>query len=116
MRGDDDNVTGFLATAVDVSERMRAAEALSRMNERFQLATHSAGMGVWDWDVVADKLVWDERAYEIHGASRDVTPNLQFIMSLVHPEDAHALGARRRLAADLPVAMRRAHDALSCRG
>ena len=65
-RGDDNNVTGFLATAVDVSERKRASEALSRMNERFKLATHSGGMGIWDWDIVADTLVWDERAYEIY--------------------------------------------------
>lgn len=86
-RGEDNNVNGFLATAVDVSERMRASEALSRMNERFKLATHSGGMGIWDWDVTADVLVWDERAYEIYGASRDVTPNMNFILRHVHPDD-----------------------------
>lgn len=87
MRGDDNNVNGFLATAVDVSERLRAAEALSRMNERFQLATHSAGMGVWDWDVAADVLVWDPRAYEIYGAPSDLTPSMAYLLRILHPED-----------------------------
>jgi PAS domain S-box-containing protein len=86
-RGDDNNVTGFLATAVDVSERMRASEALSRMNERFQLATHSAGMGIWDWDVVADSLVWDERAREIYGVAADLTPNMAYMLRILHPDD-----------------------------
>lgn len=86
-RGDDNNVNGFLATAVDVSERMRASEALSRMNERFKLATHSAGMGVWDWDIVADTLLWDERAYEIYGAPSDLTPNMAFMLKVLHPDD-----------------------------
>jgi PAS domain S-box-containing protein len=86
-RGDDNNVNGFLVTAVDVSERMRASEALSRMNERFQLATHSAGMGIWDWDVVADTLVWDERTKEIYGAPSDLTPNMAYLLRIVHPDD-----------------------------
>ncbi len=87
IRDDDNNVNGFLATAVDVSERMRASEALSRMNERFKLATHSAGMGVWDWDVVADTLLWDERALEIYGAPSDLTPDMNFMLRILHPDD-----------------------------
>lgn len=86
-RGEDNNVNGFLATAVDVSERMRASEALSRMNERFKLATHSAGMGIWDWDVVADTLVWDERTYEIYGAPSDLTPTMGYMLRILHPDD-----------------------------
>lgn len=86
-RSEDGDVDGFLATAVDVSERMRATEALSRMNERFKLATHSGGMGIWDWDVVADTLVWDERTYEIYGAPRDLTPDMNYALGLVHPDD-----------------------------
>lgn len=85
--GDDGSVTGFLATAIDIGERKRAAEALTRMNERFTLATHSGGMGIWDWNVRADTLMWDERTYEIYGAARDVEPNMEYMMHTVHPDD-----------------------------
>jgi len=86
-RGDDGNVNGFLATAVDIGERLRGAEALTRMNERFKLATHSAGMGIWDWDVVADTLLWDERTYEIYSAPLDTVPNMEFMLRVLHPDD-----------------------------
>lgn len=86
-RNDSGVVNGFLATAIDVGERKRAAEALTRLNERFQLATNSGGMGIWDWDVAADTLVWDERTYEIYGAPRDLVPDMNYMMRIVHPED-----------------------------
>lgn len=98
-RGDDNNVNGFLATAVDISERVRASEALSRMNERFQLATHSGGMGIWDWDIAADTLLWDERTYEIYGAPPDLTPTMAFMLRIVHPDDVER--ARGELIAAL---------------
>ena len=86
-RGDEDTSGGFLATAIDIGERKRAAEALTRMNERFVLATHSGGMGIWDWDVKADTLMWDERTYEIYGAPRDVKPDMEYMLRTVHPDD-----------------------------
>ncbi len=98
-RDDADAVTGFLATAIDISERKRAAEALIRMNQRFVLAAHSAGMGIWDWDLVADTLTWDARAYEIYGAPRDLKPDLNYMLRTVHPEDVER--ARGELMAAL---------------
>jgi PAS domain S-box-containing protein len=85
--GDADTVTGFLATAIDISERKRAAEALIRMNQRFVLAAHSGGMGIWDWDIVADTLTWDARTYEIYGAPRDLKPDMNYMLRTVHPDD-----------------------------
>ncbi|MFC4308763.1 ATP-binding protein [Steroidobacter flavus] len=85
--GDADTITGFLATAIDISERKRAAEALIRMNQRFVLAAHSGGMGIWDWDLVADTLTWDARTYEIYGAPRDVKPDMSYMLRTVHPDD-----------------------------
>lgn len=85
--GDADTITGFLATAIDISERKRAAEALIRMNQRFVLAAHSGGMGIWDWDMVADTLTWDARTYEIYDAPRELKPDLNYMLRTVHPDD-----------------------------
>lgn len=85
--GDADTITGFLATAIDISERKRAAEALIRMNQRFVLAAHSGGMGIWDWDMAADTLTWDARTYEIYGAPRDLNPDMSYMLRTVHPDD-----------------------------
>lgn len=87
-RGEDDKIAGFLATAIDVSERKRATEALIRLNERFKLATDSSGMGIWDWDIAADSLLWDERAYEIYGVPHDVALERGYMLRTIHPDDA----------------------------
>lgn len=97
--GDANTITGFLATAIDISERKRAAEALIRMNQRFALAAHSGGMGIWDWDVTADTLTWDARTYEIYGAPRDLKPDMNYMLSTVHPDDVER--ARGELMAAL---------------
>ncbi|HEY0681256.1 MAG TPA: ATP-binding protein [Steroidobacter sp.] len=97
--GHADVITGFLVTAIDIGERKRATEALTRMNERFALATHSGGMGIWDWDIRGDTLTWDDRMYEIYGAPRDLTPNMEYMMRIFHPEDAER--ARSELIAAL---------------
>jgi PAS domain S-box-containing protein len=99
MHGDTDTVTGFLATALDISERKRAAEALIRMNQRFVLAAHSGGMGIWDWDVAADTLMWDARTYEIYGAPRELKPDMNYMLRTVHPDDVER--ARGELIAAL---------------
>lgn len=44
------------------------AEALT---ERLELATGSARIGIWDWNVRANSLVWSDEMYAIYGVERD---------------------------------------------
>ncbi|PHV14056.1 hybrid sensor histidine kinase/response regulator [Janthinobacterium sp. BJB303] len=37
--------------------------ALQRSEERVQMATGAASIGIWDWNVVSDDLQWDEQMY-----------------------------------------------------
>ncbi len=40
-------------------------ENTERVSERLQLATKAAGIGIWDWDVVNDELVWDDAMFRL---------------------------------------------------
>lgn len=75
-------VVGLLASQVGISienarlfEEARAyAERLAeevahrkRVDERLQIATHAAKIGIWDWDVTKNELVWDDSMYAIYG-------------------------------------------------
>jgi PAS domain S-box-containing protein len=42
-------------------------QAPGRTEERLTLATQSAGIGIWDWDVVTDGMLWDGRMCELYG-------------------------------------------------
>jgi len=61
QRSQNATLTRFI-TALRVKET-----ALQQSEERLSLATESAGIGIWDWDIIQNKLVWDARMYELYG-------------------------------------------------
>jgi len=71
---------GQLATSFnDMTEKLKrsfddlsASEARARESEdRLQLAVDSAGLGIWDWYVEQDRLVWDDSMYPLYGVRRE---------------------------------------------
>jgi len=65
-----------------------ARDQLRKSNERFAIAADSAGIGIWEFDIVGNSLVWDDWMYRIHGLARgpDTEPYLLWANSL-HPDD-----------------------------
>jgi two-component system, sensor histidine kinase and response regulator len=47
------------------------AEQLMRYTERLQLASSAASLGIWDWDLVQDVLVWDDAMYRQYGIRKE---------------------------------------------
>ena len=45
--------------------RLRVSE------ERLTLAIDAAGLGIWDWDVEQDRLVWDDSMYRLYGVRKE---------------------------------------------
>ena len=44
---------------------------LLKLTERFELATRAGGVGTWDYDVVANKIVWDDQMLHLYGLDKD---------------------------------------------
>jgi hypothetical protein len=80
--------------AVEVQERKRAEEARRLSSERLQLATHVARIGIWDWDVVKNELLWDDSMYQLYGIrGGDFGGAYEAWLRTIHPEDkAHIDG------------------------
>jgi len=63
--------TQMVGIVFDITKRKQAEEEMRRVSERLQLATRAAGIGIWDWDVVQDKLVWDDANYGLFGVRKE---------------------------------------------
>ena len=73
---------------IDVTERERALAALRAATERSALATHAAGLGIWEWDVDTLASRWDEQMYLLRGlAPRPTAPSLEEMPQFLHPDD-----------------------------
>ena len=64
-------------------ELRRREVELERLSQRLDLALDASKVGVWDFDITANELVWDNRMNELYGLPMDGGPR-----SYVHWHDA----------------------------
>ncbi len=63
-------------------------EDLKKVNDKMKLAAEAARFGVWDYDILNDKLEWDDWMHKIYGTTPDSTVvNLEAFTNLIHPDD-----------------------------
>ena len=80
----DGRVLRVVATCVDISPRVEA-------ESRLRIALDSGGMGVWDWEIPGNVLVWDDRMLQLYGLDRGTFPGgVEAWQRGVHPEDRAA--------------------------
>lgn len=70
-------------------ERIRRSEhELAGTEERLRLALEGADLGVWDWDIPARSIRYDERAVGMLGYTpQEAGPDDTWFESLMHPDD-----------------------------
>ena len=79
---------GAFGMFTDITERRRAEAALHLSEARYALALRGANDGIWDWDLLEDKVYYSDRWKEIIGYGPDeLEHDPQEWISRIHPED-----------------------------
>ena len=61
---------------------------LEQMSERLKLATSVAKIGVWDWDIQKNALIWSDTMFELFGVPKQLFDgSVEAWARCVHPED-----------------------------
>ncbi|MDK2126589.1 PAS domain S-box protein [Parachitinimonas caeni] len=86
--------TEFIVQIDDITERRERERVVAELSERLGFATAAAGMGVWDWDLTTDELIWDERMYALYWGVPEGGIDTHTLWQMrMHPDDAEEVQA-----------------------
>lgn len=79
------NIIGF---GLDITDRRQSEDRLKESEERLTLAITSANLGIWDWNLEKNELIWDHSMYKVF----DINPNAfsgdyEAFEKTLHPDD-----------------------------
>jgi PAS domain S-box-containing protein len=79
----------------DVTEQKEAERALRVSDERLGMALAAAKMGIWEWIIATDEVIWSKEVGPIFGlADGEAVGSLDEFLARVHPDDRAAIGRR----------------------
>ena len=86
---EDKLAAGVRAHAAMTAERLSLRSQVSQSRARLEIALEASGVGVWEFDIVAGKTLWDARMCELYGQPwQDQSVQGEAWLKLIHPEDA----------------------------
>jgi PAS domain S-box-containing protein len=107
LRGADGVVQRLLGVVRDVTEEVEHTRALARQSEkeaalrdRLNLATETAGIGIWDHQLDAHTFIANDSFKRIYG--RHSEPDEAALVEAAHPQDREALQSRLSAAIEDP--------------
>ena len=82
-----EEVIGRVWSFRDVTAQKQTEGQLQRTNERLELVARSNNDALWDWDLEADEMWWNETFYSFYGYPRTAVPSQSAWLSHVHPDE-----------------------------
>lgn len=93
---EQENVIRMAGSHTDITERKLAEERLRQSEERFQIMARATNDAVWDWDLLSNRVWWNESVQTLFGYSvAEARTNTTWWRDRIHPDD------RRRIVADM---------------
>ncbi len=83
---------------LSAAELKQSRDALNLADERLKLATVAANVGIWELDLITDKVIWNETTYGLYGITNKSLDCVQIWQTHVHPEDREMAHHEMQLA------------------
>ncbi len=81
------NHINFISLQKDITDEIRSKQELIRVNSRFELVTSKSNIGIWEWEIETNKVIWNDVFLQQYGIKPSDTNIDRFWERSVHPED-----------------------------
>lgn len=75
---------GFLQ---DITERKQTKVELTKKIQQLNLAEQLSQIGYWEWDILADNIIWSDNLYRIFGLEVGTPIHFERVVEAIHPDD-----------------------------
>ncbi len=83
----DNSFTGYIGSAIDVTDSRMAEQALRTNEERLRQAAELAGLGTYRWNVQSGATEWDAKSKAMWGLPPDAAVDYEAFLRGIHPDD-----------------------------
>ncbi|WP_410764531.1 PAS domain-containing protein [Haloferax sp. DFSO60] len=84
--------SGLSVYSSNVTERKKYEQELEETKTRLELALDGANTGIWEWDILEERVVWDGKTSEVFGLEPgEFGEAFDDFIELVHPDDVAGL-------------------------
>ncbi|MEO5863739.1 MAG: PAS domain S-box protein [Nitrospiraceae bacterium] len=88
VREEPGSIAHWQTAMLDITEPKRTEEKVQKLVDRLKLATNAGQIGVWDWNIQKNELVWDDRMFALYGVKKEsFVGAYDTWLSGVHPDD-----------------------------
>lgn len=82
------SIGGFIVYTEVITQRIQQQAALQESQQRLELACRSAKLGIWDWDIVNNRMYWDDQMFHLYGiAEKPQQYGVEIWQHGLHPDD-----------------------------
>ncbi len=97
IRDKNGKTISLVTVGIDINNRKETERILHESEERYRIALEAGELATWDWNVVTNKVVWNEQHYNLFGINHKenyIEP--AYFLNSVFPEDVQYV--RKQLA------------------
>jgi PAS domain S-box-containing protein len=77
-----------ITSILDITDRIENEAKLEEVTDRLKLATYHSSIGIWDFDVVNNVLIWDDFMFQLFGVKKEnFSGAYEVWRGTLHPDD-----------------------------